>query len=125
MQRNFFLSLIVVFLLSAGLIYFLSMQNPALDLVFLIIGDALLALISLVSFVVIKKGIDSENANAFVRAKMTGTLIKFFLCITILLIYIFVNDRQVHKPSLFLFLGLYVVYSAIEAVPLSRMAREK
>ncbi len=125
MQRGFLISVIVVFLVSAGLILYLSDQNPAYDRLSLIIGDVFLAGISLLSFFLIKNGIESGDANRFVRAKMTGTILKFFLCISLLLIYVFVNDRQVHKPSLFLFLGLYVVYSVIEAVPLSVMARKK
>jgi Ca2+/Na+ antiporter len=80
--------------------------------------------VSLLSFNIIKRGIKSGNPNAFVRSKMTGTLLKFFICVAILLIYVFLNDRQIHKPSLFLFLGMYAVYSAIEAVPLSKMARK-
>lgn len=125
MQRKFHIALTTIFLVSAALIYYLYSQNPAYPLVTLLIGNAFLALISLLSFTLIKRGIDSGNANAFVRAKMTGTMLKFFLCIAALLIYIFVNDRQVHKPSLFLFLGLYVVYSAIEAVPLSQYSKKK
>jgi Na+/H+ antiporter NhaD/arsenite permease-like protein len=115
----------MVCLILSGLIYFLYTQNPAYDMPSLLIGNVSLALVSLLSFNIIKRGIRSGDANAFVRSKMTGTLLKFFICIAILMIYIFVNDRKVDKPTLFLFLGMYVVYSAIEAVPLSKMARKK
>jgi hypothetical protein len=124
MQHKFVITVITVCLILSGLIYYLYSQNPAYDFSSLIIGDVILAMVSLLSFNIIKRGIRSGNPNAFVRAKMTGTMLKFFICIAILLIYIFVNNRQVHKPSLFLFLGMYVVYSAIEAVPLSKMARK-
>lgn len=125
MQHKFVISVITVCLLLCGLIYYLYTQNPAFDMPSLIIGNITLALVSLLSFNIIKRGIRSGNANAFVRAKMTGTMLKFFICIAILLIYIFVNDRKIDKPSLFLFLGMYVVYSAIEAVPLSKLASKK
>jgi len=125
MQHKFVITVIAVCLILSGLIYYLYSQNPAYDFASLLIGNIILALVSLLSFNIIKRGIRSGNSNAFVRSKMTGTMLKFFICIAILLIYIFVNDRQVHKPSLFLFLGMYVVYSAIEAVPLSKMARKK
>lgn len=125
MQHKFVITIIIVFLILCGLIYYMDIQNPAYDLASLLIGNAMLATVSLLSFNIIKRGIRSNDGNAFVRAKMTGTMIKFFVCIAILLIYIFVNNRQVHKPSLFLFLGMYIVYSAIEAVPLSKLAKKK
>jgi hypothetical protein len=125
MQHKFVLSIVIVCLILSGLIYFLFTQSPAYDVVSLLIANIILAMVSLLSFSMIKRGISSGNANAFVRAKMSGTMIKFFVCIAIVLIYIFLNHRQVHKPSLFLFLGMYAVYSAIEAVPLSKMARKK
>jgi hypothetical protein len=124
MQHKFVITVITVCLILSGLIYYLYAQNPAYDFAPLIIGNVILALVSLLSFNIIKRGIRSGNANAFVRSKMTGTMLKFFICIAIVLIYIFVNNRTVHKPSLFLFLGMYLVYSAIEAVPLSKMARK-
>lgn len=125
MQHKFVISVILVCLILSGLVYYLYSQNPAYDFTSLLIGNVTLALVSLLSFNIIKRGIRADNPNAFVRSKMTGTMLKFFICIAILLIYIFVKDRVVHKPSLFLFLGMYAVYSAIEAVPLSRMAKKK
>lgn len=125
MQHKFVISVVTVCILLCGLVYYLYSQNPAYDMASLMIGNVTLALVSLLSFNIIRRGIRSGNANAFVRAKMTGTMLKFFICIAILLIYIFVKERVIHKPSLFLFLGMYVVYSAIEAVPLSRLARKK
>lgn len=124
MQHKFVITVVIVCLILSGLVYYLYSQNPAYDFTSLLIGNITLALVSLLSFNIIKRGIRSGNPNAFVRSRMTGTMLKFFICIAILLIYIFVNEREIHKPSLFLFLGMYVVYSAIEAVPLSKMARK-
>jgi hypothetical protein len=124
MQRSFVLSIIIVALLLAGLIYYLHALEMGFSIMPLMVGNIILAGVSLLSFFIISKGIHSDNANAFVRAKMTGTLLKFFVCIAALLVYIFVNERAIHKPSLFLFIGMYVVYSAIEAVPLSRLAKK-
>lgn len=124
MTRPFVISVIVAALLLAGLVFFLHSRNPAYDMTSLMIGNAILAGVSLTSFYIISQGMKTENPNAFVRAKLTGTMLKFFVCIAVLLIYIFVKEKIVHKPSLFLFLGMYVVYSAIEAVPLSRMAKK-
>ena len=118
------ISIVAAALLLAALVYFLHDQNPAFDILSLMIGNVALALISLFSFYIISKGIRNKNNNAFIRAKYTGTLVKFFTCIGLLLLYIFLHHKTVHKPSLFLFLGMYIVYSALEAVPLSRLAKK-
>lgn len=125
MFQRFFISIIIVCALLCGLVYYLHNQTPAYDLIALIAGNIALAAISVISFTIINNGIKSDKAQAFVRAKMSATMLKFFMCIGLLLAYIFINNRQVHKPSLFLFIGMYVVYSAIEAVPLSKLARQK
>ena len=125
MKRSFVISIIVAALLLCALVYFLYHQNPDFDFVPLLIGNVALALISLFSFFTISKGLQSENNSAFIRAKYTGTLVKFFACLALLLIYIFLHHQKVHKPSLFLFLGMYVVYSALEAIPLSRLAKKQ
>jgi len=125
MQHKFVLSIVIVFLILSGLIYYMFTRNAAYDLPSLLIANTMLAVVALLSFSIIKRGINSGNANVLMRSKMTGTLLKFFVCISALLVYVFMNDRKVDKPSLFLFLGMYLVYNAIEAVTLSGMARKK
>jgi hypothetical protein len=128
MKQKFIASIVIVALLLAVLIIFLHNQNPLYSLVPLIIGDIALALVSIISFTVIEKGINSGDGNAFVRAKMSAAMIKFFICIALLLSYIFINKMNnalVHKPSLFLFIGMYAVFSALEAIPLSSIAKKK
>lgn len=124
-KKSFLISIFTATILLAALIYFLHSKNTDYDLVSLLIGDGFLAIISLFSFFTIDKGLKSTNPHAFIRAKYTGTLVKFFSCITLLLVYIFSHNKEVHKPSLFLFLGMYVVFSALEAIPLSKMAKIK
>lgn len=117
-------SIIVAFLALSGLVLYLSSQYPRFEMVPLLVGNGLLALVSILSFRIIYKGIKSGDANAFVRSKMTGTMLKFFICTATVLVYIFINERRLEKGSLFLFLGMYVVYAAIESVPLSKLAKD-
>lgn len=125
MRPAFLLTLFLVFLLSAGIIYYLDTRHIGFDFLALMIGNVLLAVISLLSALLVLQGIKSNNPNAFVRAKMTGTMIKFFACILALLVYVFLNDRSLpHKPSLFLFIGMYIIYAIIESAYLSKVARK-
>jgi hypothetical protein len=125
MGRSFYLSIFITALVLTGLAYFLHFQNPAFQFWPLFIGNLLLASISIFSFSIIRKGLKSENPNALIRAKYTGTLIKFFIGIGALLSYFLIHGRHVYKPTIYLFLGMYIVYSALEAVPLSKLAKHK
>jgi len=115
--------MVIAMLLLAGLSVFLYQRDQHYDIAALLAGLAILAAVTFFSFFTISKGIQSNNPHALIRAKYTGTMIKFFTCIAALLIYIFVNERHVHKPSLFLFMGMYIVFAALEAIPLSRLAK--
>lgn len=123
--KSFIISISIAVVALAALIYFLHSKDAKYDLISLLVGDVFLALISIFSFFIITKSLKNENPNAFIRAKYTGTLVKFFASIGLLVFYIFLNDRVVHKPTLFLFLGMFVVFSALEALPLARIAKSK
>src|SRR5690606_10316387 len=112
MRPAFLLALLLVFLICSGIIYYTDTRAVGFDFGALMIGNALLAAVSLISALLIVRAMKGNNPNAFVRAKMTGTMLKFFICIIALLVYVFLHDRQLpHKPSLFLFVGMYVIYA--------------
>lgn len=124
MRRSFYISLIIALLFICGLVFFLHTQNPRFALAPLMIGNIVLAGISLFSFRIICKGLDSKNGHAFLRAKYSAMLLKFFLCVVLLVGYIFWEGKaQIYKPAIFLLLGMYIVYAALEAIPLSKMAK--
>lgn len=124
MRRSFYISIIIALLFICGLVAFLHIQNARFALAPLLIGNFVLAGISLISFMMICKGLDSKNGHAFLRAKYLAMLLKFFLCIGLLVGYIFwAGKANIYKPAIFLLLGMYVVYSALEAIPLSKMAK--
>jgi hypothetical protein len=125
MQRSFFLSIFISAVILLGLSLFLHYRDAHFDLVPLIVGNLLLAGISVLSFLMIKKGI-KKSGHAFLRAKYSAMLLKFFICLGTLLGYIFLVGREnIYKPAVFLLLGMYVVYSALEAIPLSKMAKKQ
>lgn len=127
-QRSFIIAIAVAVLAMTGIIFFLQNQYKEVkfDVVAIFAGLGILTLVTLISYFTIAKGLKSDNTYALMRAKYAGTMIKFFTCIAALLSYIFIQGREnVNKPSLFLFLGMYVVFAAIEAITLSRLARSK
>lgn len=125
MQRSFYISILIAALFLLGLTFLLNNQNPKFELTPLIIGDLLLAAVSFLSFRMINKGINSPNPHAFLRAKYSAMLMKFFICLGAFLGYIFwIGRDQVYQPAIFLLLGMYIVYAALEAIPLSKIARK-
>jgi|SRR5690606_31656410 len=125
MRSAFLLTLLLLFVLCSGIIYYLDTLQVGFDFPALMVGNVLLAGISLLSVALVKRGVSSNNPNTFVRAKMSATMVKFFVCIIALLAYVFLNNRQLpHKPSLFLFVGMYLIYAIIESAHLSKIARK-
>lgn len=117
----------VIILVAATIgIYLYSQSNTQIDFIPLLIGNICLFSITMVSYSLISKSLKNENPNALMRAKMTGTMLKFFSVITLVLAYVFIFDRELkHKPNVYTFVGLYIVYMLIESIFLSKLAHKK
>jgi len=90
----------------------------------LIIGNIVLFLVSLISFLITFRSLKSENAHAFVRAIYSGFIAKFFLVAIAAFIYIMIA-KTVNKPALFSCLGLYIIYASLEVSALLRILKQK
>jgi hypothetical protein len=91
----------------------------------LIIGNVVLFLVSLASFFLGRKGLTDSNPHAFVRSIYTGMIVKLFACAIAVFIYAATSNAGVNKPSLFILMGLYVVYTFIEVSLLTKMLRQR
>ncbi len=91
----------------------------------LIIGNAILFAVTLVSYMLAKKGLKSVNPHAFVRSVYTSMMLKLFACAIAAFIYIATYRNGVNKPALFALMGLYLLYTFIEVSALTKMLRQK
>ncbi|MEJ7913920.1 MAG: hypothetical protein WKF70_12250 [Chitinophagaceae bacterium] len=91
----------------------------------IIVGNMVLFIITLLSFLLGKKGLNSANPHSFVRSVYTSMLLKLFGCAIAAFIYIATNKDNVNKPALFILMGLYLAYSFIEVSILTKMLRQK
>lgn len=130
MNRNSLASLrpmILVFLLMNA--FFVVAKNLlakwGIDQAVVIIGNLLLFLIGLLSFFLSRRALRSPNPNAFVRAMYGNFMIKLFVCIIVVYIYIMSAKKDVSKPALIFCMGLYAVYTVIEVSSLTRILRKK
>ena len=107
----------VEFLLSAPEGYFT--RNIILS------GTAVVAGISFLSYFISARSVNSENPNKFVRGVMGGTFLKFFLCIVAVGILLFLMQKKLHKPDLYLLMFVYLIYTVVETAMLFTLSRQK
>ena len=91
----------------------------------LIIGNAILFAVTLISFFMARRGIENSNPHAFVRSVMGSIMIKLFICVIAAGIYIAIYKKGLNKPALFICMGLYLVYTFMEVGVLMKMLKER
>ena len=91
----------------------------------LIIGNALLFIITIVSFLLAQRGLRNENTHAFIRAIIGGIMIKLFVFAIAAFIYISIFKKEINKPALFTCMGLYLVYTFFEVSVLTKQLKHK
>jgi Na+/serine symporter len=91
----------------------------------LIIGNALLFTITLVSFLLAQRGLKNTNTHAFIRAIIGGIMIKLFVFVIAAFVYISIFKKEINKPALFTCMGLYLVYTFFEVSVLTKQLKQK
>ncbi len=90
-----------------------------------IVGNLILFIVSLITFILSQRSLRSPNPNAFVRAMYTSFLIRFFICLLAAFIYIMSVKKDISKPALIICMMLYVIYTVIEVSSLTKLLRKK
>ena len=100
------------------------LQRWGADSDVLIIGNALLFVITLISYLLAQKALKNSNTHAFIRAIIGGIMIKLFVSVIAAFIYISLFKKQLNKPALFTCMGLYLVYTFLEVSVLTRQLKQ-
>ncbi len=124
MNSKYIISTVVIFVLLSALFFIMRTSVPEYRFVALEVGNAVMAVLVLCSFFIVKQQVH-ERPQAFVRGVYTASLIKLMVCMFSMLIYIFMNRGHIHKGSIFVLMGVYIVYTAMETILLAKMAKEK
>ena len=101
------------------------LDNLGYDRELLIWANLFLFLITIIGFLLQRKGLQSPNPNAFVRSVYASMMIKMFLVMIVTLGYVFLLKNKINKPGLFTAMGLYIVYTVVEVTSLMKVARKK
>jgi len=130
MIRKRFKALTPVIILFIALnAFFISGRNMLarwhIDQDVVIIGNLVLLLITLLSFMLALRGLNNSNPHAFVRSVYSSMIIKLFICIIAVFGYVFLNKNSYNKFGLFFCMGLYLVYSFMEVSILMKLLKGK
>src|SRR5204863_9443973 len=101
------------------------LEEHGFDQSVLIVGNLIVFLATVFSFLFANRGLKSTNPQAFVRSIYLSIMVKLFVCIIAALIYIFMFRNNLNKPALFTSMGLYLVYTFIEVSVLTKLLMAK
>lgn len=122
-----FVPVILLFIMINGLAISLSSRlgfwGVSQDV--LVGGNLFLFVITFISFLIARRGLQKDNTNAFVRSIYGSILFKLFVCLIAAFIYIAVQQKGLNKPAFFICMGLYLVYTFLEVSILTRLLRRK
>lgn len=122
MKQLFTISIVILFIALSIILFILYKADPAFSFPVLETGNAIMVALSFSSFMLINKQA-GKNGSAFVRGVSGSSLLKLMVCMIAILVYVAINRSHIHKPSIFILMAIYAVYSATETILLSRMAR--
>lgn len=89
------------------------------------IGNLVLFLATFLSYLFALRGLKSGNVHAFIRSVYASIMVKFFICLLAALIYIIIYKATLNKPALFICMGLYLVYTSMEVMILTKKMNQK
>ena len=122
-----FIPVILVFLVLNG--FFIAaknwLQSWNVNQEVAIIGNTILFIITLISFLLALRGLKNPNPHAFVRSVYMSVMLKLFACIIAAFIYIAMYKSNLNKPALFLCMALYLVYTFLEVSILTKLLKQR
>ena len=122
MKKTFIIATLVIFVSLTAVFYALKIYAPDYNFIVLESGNIIMAVLSLSAYFMIMKNVDKPQA--FVRGVSGASFLKLMVCMVSILVYVMLNRANIHKASVFVLFGIYAVYTAMETILLSKLARE-
>lgn len=124
--RNF-VPVIALFVFINILVFIFKnfLQLHDFDIEFLLAANLILFLLCFFGFFLQMKALKSSSMNAFIRGVYSSLLLKIFIVIFALGLYLFIVRGKVNKPALFTSMGLYILYTGLEVAQLMKISRKK
>jgi len=127
MNRKRFLPLLGLFIAvtSFANLFRSLLFEKGIDADVLTIGNLIIFLVSLLSLYYHIKGFLDKNVQVFLRSAYGSLMIKMFGLAAVAAVYILVMKKEVNKPALFICMGLYILYTALEIKQVFVLLKEK
>jgi len=122
-MKRYLVTIVVIFIALSGVFYYIQTTQPEYRFGLLMGGNVIMALLSVFTYSIVKQQMNARP-EAFVRGVYGATFLKLMVCMASILVYVVLNRKNIHKPSLFILFGIYAVYTAVEAWLLSKLARQ-
>lgn len=121
------LKMIIVFviLIVAAFFFRSHLEAKNVDVNMILTGNLILFVLGVFTLNRSLKAINNTNPHVFVRSFYSGFLIRLAVVAVAAFLYIYSKNGQVSRESLFLFMGLYAIYSIIEVSALRKVLKEK
>jgi hypothetical protein len=124
MKKYFPLVILSLFILVSGCLFLFVRQYPAYDLNALLAANGVLAFLVILGYLMIRRQLKGDGAHAFVRGVYSATLLKLMVSLGGIFAYAIGNKEHLHKPTVFLMLGLYFLYTIVETAILSGVVKK-
>jgi hypothetical protein len=124
MKKQYTAIISAIFVLLTVLFFTMHTYAPAYHFVALETANGIMALLSITAYFIVRKQMNS-SPGAFVRGVSGASFLKLMVCMISILVYVLLNRKHIHKPSVFVLFGIYAVYTIVETWLLSKLAREK
>jgi len=102
---------------------FYPIESINFNLVFT--SNCLLFCLSTLILRIQQKGLNNKNPNAFIQSIMLGMLLKMFVCVIAVLIYVLISKSGINKNGLLLSMFLYLIYLAVEVSAISKINKQR
>lgn len=122
-----FIPFLILFVVSNILLVLLKDKLLAndVDVYFIWGANVVIFALTILGYFIQVKGAQSANFNAFLRGIYSSLLLKMFVVIIALVIYISIEGSDVNSAAIFTSMGFYLVYTAIEVMQLMKIVRNK
>src|ERR1700749_4498700 len=119
--------LFIVFVVFSILLLLSQSLFPkfGLDSNVLLIANALFFILGIITFLIQYKALQNSNPNVFIRSVMSGMMLKMFVCVIAVLIYVLANRNNYSKASIFAGAVLYFVYLTVEVKVMLKLNNQK
>jgi hypothetical protein len=81
--------------------------------------------INIIALFLSTKSLKNANPNAFVRAVMAGMLVKMFVFVAAVLVYVMRTGSNYNKPAVVISLFLYLIYMVVEVATVLKLNKKK